>query len=361
MKRLLMPFMLALAIFAGCNSSTGNDNNDENNNNNNNNTGNGGKYAVAGSVRLTSASGAAISGATVVLATASQTTVTPLTLTTGSDGKFSFGNVAAGNYVVTVTKSGYTFDPLYVAVTVTDKNVAVQTFVGTTVNTGGNAGSATLYPLKVNATWTFDSVMDAFSLKTNGTAIDKVTGTKSFGGKTYWMLTTSEVYSDETSYDDEAYFRVENNVLYSYGTDYLDKVVFKTAKPAQVANLQKMVQTGYGEYPLFKFNVAAGTTWDIYNDSGASGGNSYKYISTGKYVGTETVGAYANCAKYEFDYRSEGVYNDLKTGAKWLRTVWLAPNVGPVKTVEEFYFGETLADVSLFSTTTNTLKTVQLP
>lgn len=359
MNRLFWVFLFVLATIAGCNSSTGND--DNGNSGNNNNTGNGGKYTVSGSVHLTSANGAGISGVTVVISSV-DTTATTLTMTTGSDGAFSFGNIAAGSYIVAVAKSNYTFTPTYVAVAVADKNVAVQTFVGVTVNTSGNAGTSALYPLKTGNTWTFDNVDLISSFEILGKSIDTVTGTMAMGGKTYWAISSKSYDSDgEEDSDDTLYFRVENNILYSYGTDFLTaKNALKSAKPAQAAALGKMLVSA-DEYPLYKFDVSAGTTWDIYKDSSSYQGNSSTIVSTGKYVGTETVGAYTNCAKFELEYTSESVTTSMKIAGKWSKTIWLASNVGPVKIVEKFYTGDTLAAISLLSTTTRTLKTAQLP
>lgn len=361
MKKLFTILLLAaVVIFPGCNDSS---TSDDDNGNNNNNNGNGGKYTISGSVRLNSVSGAGISGVTVVLAFVSETTTTPLTVTTDNNGAFSFGNITAGNYIVTLTKTDYTFTPEYVSVTVADKNVAVQTFVGTTANTGGNAGSNALFPLKTGATWTFDSVNLVSLYSIDEKVIDKVTGTMVFSGKTYWAYKSTTYDSDGEEYsDDTVYFRIDNNVLYTYGTDFIaSKIALKAAKPAQAAAILKMAQSGYDEYPMIKFGVAAGTTWDIFRDSGSYNGNTYSVISTGKYVGTETVGEYANCAKYEIDYTSESTTTSMVIAGRWFRTMWLAPNVGTVKSVEMFYVGDTLATISLLSTTTNTLKTVQIP
>jgi hypothetical protein len=361
MKKLFVLLVLMLAAFAGCNSSTGNDDKD-NGGDTGNNTGNGGKYTVSGSARLTSASGAAIAGATVVLASTSQTATIPLTTTTGSNGAFSFGNISAGSYIVTIEKENHTFSPEFVMVTVADKNVVVQTFVGTTVNTSGNAGSVALYPFKTNATWTYDSVYEALGFPSNQKVVQKVTGTMNMGGKTYWAVKSTTYDSEgEEDGEDTLYFRVDNNIMYGYGTDFLTGKIAKAAKPGQAAAIFKPAQSISSEYPLIKFGVAAGTTWDIYKDSGAYQSTSWNILATGKYVGTETVSSYSNCARYELSYASETNSSFGKIASKSGLTIWLAPNVGPVKTVLVTHIGDSLDAVSLLSTVTNTLNTVQIP
>jgi hypothetical protein len=317
-------------------------------------TGGSGNYTVSGSVKLNSASGAGIEGATVVIAQVSATP-NPQTATTSSTGAFSFGNIAAGSYLVTVTKTGYTFLPEYVTVTVSNKNETVQTFVGTTVNTSGDAGTHSLFPLKTGNTWTYDSVTSISSFEINGSQTNEVKGTMVQGGKTYWSLDFTTYNSDnEEDSKDTYYLRIENNVLYTYGTEFFTaKVAPKAAKAAQAL---KKTASSDGDLAAIKFNVSAGTTWDIFQDSGSAQGNSYSIAVTGKYVGTETVGSYSNCAKYEIVYSSESSTTSIQIAAKWAWTMWFAPSVGIVKSTEAFSTGDTLATLALSNTITNTLR-----
>ncbi len=358
MKKLLAMLMIMLVSFTGCNSSSGNDKDDNGGNNN----GTGGSYTVSGSVRLGSAEGAAISGVTVVLAAVSMTGVNPQTVTTGSTGAFAFSNIAPGNYIITPAKSGYTFSPEFVSFTVADKNVTVQTFVGATVNTGGNAGSHTLAPFKTGATWTFDSVYSVGGFSLNEKVVEKVTGTVAKGGKTYWAVTFTTYDSDgKLDTENTIYLRVENETVYTYGTDFFtSKTAPATFKSAQTPAVMKALAYS-DDLPMLKFNVSPGTTWDIVRDTTTYQGNSATIIITGKYVGTETVGSYANCAKFELNYGSESVYNEMKISGKWDKTLWLAPNVGPVKSIDNFSTGTTIADAALLSTTTSTLSSHVIP
>ena len=127
-------------------------------------TGGSGSYTVSGSVKLNSTSGAGIEGVRVVIAQVSATP-NPQIFTTSSTGAFSFSNIAAGSYVVTPSKDGYNFTPEYVTLSVSNKNETVQTFVGTTVNTSGDAGTHSLFPLKTGNTWTYDSVTSISSFE----------------------------------------------------------------------------------------------------------------------------------------------------------------------------------------------------
>ncbi|MBN1291585.1 MAG: carboxypeptidase regulatory-like domain-containing protein [Candidatus Latescibacteria bacterium] len=359
MKKLLALLIFLVIAFVGCNSSTGDDDD-----NDNNGTGNDGKYTISGSVKLNSANGAGISGVNVALAPVSQSAnPTPFLATTGSAGTFSFENISAGSYIVTVNKTDYSFTPEYVSISVSDKNVVTQTFIGTTFSNSGNAGTHSLFPFKTGATWTYSSVMSVSGFDINESEVDKVDGTMVKEGKTYWALDSTRYDSDgEESSNEISYVRIENNILYTYGADFLTaKAVAKVAKTAQAAALFKALESLNSDLAMIKFNVSAGTTWDVFRDSAATEGNSYSIVITGKYVGTETVGSYSNCAKYELEYDSESDTTYGKYAGKWSQTLWFSANVGIVKTVELFSSGETLATVTLLSTTTNMLESYQIP
>jgi hypothetical protein len=289
--------------------------------------------------KLNSVEGAAISGAAVKLAG----TNTSLSVTTDASGNFTFSNIANGTYTVTITKANYTFVPPEISVTVSGKDVVVQTFVGTTSGgtPGGNTGtggSATYFPLKLGATWTFES-SESEDSSYNFVYIDKVVGTMAQGGKTYWMYETSYP-SEYYSYSDTTLFRIENNTLYGFmGMDFFTKPVPKSAKAraAKIASVAKATVFAYGsELPILKFGVSAGTSWTIY-DSGVIQGNSMKV--TARYLGTESVtvpaGTFSNCAKYEMTYVTTYKDPDSSTTETYsdINTTWFAPNVGNVKGV----------------------------
>lgn len=334
MKRLFVLLMLMAAAFAGCNSSSGND--DENNGGNNN--GNGGAYTVSGSVKLTSANGAGISGVTVMLTGAN----TNLSASTDNNGNYSFANIAAGTYAVTPTKSNYTFAPASVPVQVSNVNVAVQTFVGTTSggNNNGSGGTTNFFPMKLGATWNYEETYDFDGFQSTSTYTDKIVGSMSKNGKTYWMLESMEV-EDTYSYGDTTLVRAENNVIYSFfSADMFTKPAPKQAKAlaAKMAKVTRTMIDAYGaEIAWLKFGVSNGTTWTVY-DTGVYQGSYVKIV--GKYLGTESVtvssGTYAGCAKIEGVMTS--VYHDTEDNqddtSTTTQTMWFAPGVGMVKSVD---------------------------
>uniref|UniRef100_UPI0015816808 clostripain-related cysteine peptidase n=1 Tax=Candidatus Oscillochloris fontis TaxID=2496868 RepID=UPI0015816808 len=92
-------------------------------------------YSVSG--RITTSSGTAISGVTVSDGTR--------TATTDSSGNYSLTGVPAGSYTLTPTKSGYSFSPSSLSISVSG-NLIGQDFTATSFNTGG--------------TWTFILYLD---------------------------------------------------------------------------------------------------------------------------------------------------------------------------------------------------------
>ncbi len=79
-------------------------------------------HAIIGSVR--NPSGAPMAGVTVTLSGAGAKTKK-----TGSNGRFRFGNLPDGTYVVTPSKDGKAFDPVSRDVTLSGENVRKQNFV----------------------------------------------------------------------------------------------------------------------------------------------------------------------------------------------------------------------------------------
>jgi hypothetical protein len=99
-----------------------------------------------------------VSGATVVL---SQSGTTIATTTIGSNGSYTFSNIANGTYTVTPTQSGVNFTPTSQSVTVTGANATVPAFTAT-AQTWTVLGSITPAMIAAGATVT---------LSQNGTTI----------------------------------------------------------------------------------------------------------------------------------------------------------------------------------------------
>ncbi len=80
-------------------------------------------YAISGTV-----SGAIASGVTITLSGAGSGTTT-----TAANGSYSFSGLAAGNYVVTPSLSGYTFSPTSLSVALSTANVSGENFTSSAV------------------------------------------------------------------------------------------------------------------------------------------------------------------------------------------------------------------------------------
>ena len=130
-------------------------------------------YSISGTISPTAAG----SGATVKLTGTSTATVTA-----NSSGVYTFSGLAAGTYTVTPSQSGYTFNPVSTAVTVTNANVSGVNFTGSQSSGSTYSISGTVTPLSngvgvtitLTGTATASTVTDAsgnftFSGLANGT------------------------------------------------------------------------------------------------------------------------------------------------------------------------------------------------
>ncbi len=79
-------------------------------------------YSISGTISPTAAG----SGATVKLTGSATATVTA-----NSSGVYTFSGLSAGSYTVTPSQTGYTFNPVSMAVTITNANVGSINFAGT--------------------------------------------------------------------------------------------------------------------------------------------------------------------------------------------------------------------------------------
>ncbi|MBN1291637.1 MAG: carboxypeptidase regulatory-like domain-containing protein [Candidatus Latescibacteria bacterium] len=289
-------------------------------------------YTVSG--RVIDSSGNGISGVNLILASVQQ-----YSATTNANGNYTFNTIPSGSYGLVPTKSGYSFIPQFKTVIVGTSNVTVDNFTGSTDSgnggdTGsGNAGTHNYFPMKTGATWTYhvkdtdyedDEVYEYDYTSTVG-------GTKVFNDKEYWEML------DEDGYED-GYMRIENNILYVFGGD--DEIYAKfpagVKKTLGVAKTAAIKQDFLNEeMPMFYLNASAGTSYKIYEYSISESGYTSSMKINGKYVGTEnvsvTAGSFSNCRKYEIIWESSITSSFYSESYVTKTTVYLAPNVGLVK------------------------------
>jgi len=87
-------------------------------------------YTISGTV-----SGAVQSGVTMTL-----TGTSSASTATASDGTYSFTGLSAGSYTITPVKTGYTFSPTSLTVSITTSNLAGGNFTASAVVASGSAG-----------------------------------------------------------------------------------------------------------------------------------------------------------------------------------------------------------------------------
>ncbi len=141
MKRWFMLFAciaLGVMLFLGCGDS-GSDDDDDNNILDPNGGGNGTSgYVVSG--RIVDEDGNGLAGIDVGIANEDYQDIT----STDSSGNYSLTGVPDGYYGLTPFETGYSFDPEYLAITVSGGNVTGRNFVGSTDDGGGGGGEETI-------------------------------------------------------------------------------------------------------------------------------------------------------------------------------------------------------------------------
>jgi trimeric autotransporter adhesin len=346
MKKVFAFLAVMLLLIAGCLTSSDDKKDDTNNTNNN---GTGGTYSISGSVKTLSATGSGLSAVTVTLTGPNNV---KLTAATGTDGSYSFGSLADGNYSVSAVKTGYTFDQASVAVVVKGSNCIATTLVATQTSSGTGT-TATLYlPYKVGASWNYKSHYAYGTSAYDDTYSERVTGTKVSGGKTYLILVTSH-----TDYSDTTFARIENNIAYSF-MENVDLSLAKAAKPARIT--KNFMTSANLELPMFKFGINPGTSYTIYTLTQ----NTATVTFTGKYLGLEavtvTAGTFQNCAKYEITTFWQNTVNKVVSSDTNVASMWFAPNVGLVKE-EDVYTYATGGVTSSGSTESISLVSYSIP
>lgn len=141
--------------------------------------------------------------------------------------------------------------------------------------------AAEYLPFAAGQTWTYDVTEGTSSYTLTRT----VSGTATVSGNTYWQLIESK--SDESGAD-------TTRIRVSGETAYM------------------LQSSGASEGSFFKFGIEEGTSWTVMS------GVTMTY--DGLVDVTVTAGTYTDCAKFT-----------LVESGGYTETIWLAPNVGPVK------------------------------
>ncbi|MFC1485892.1 hypothetical protein ACFL55_02575 [Candidatus Latescibacterota bacterium] len=177
---------------------------------------------------------------------------------------------------------------------------------GTTGPGASGLSAETYMPLKIGATWTHVTTGidhgEAFKDTTTSTNV----GTITKNDKTYFIMFESDV-------EDSVYMRIENNIFYVYIAVIGDE---------------------FHDIPYLNFNKEAGQTWELFSgsfepDKGVSGTLTW----SGKFLGTDTItvpaGTFTNCVKFET------VTTVISESIEVKELIWLAPNIGSVKSTSE--------------------------
>jgi len=138
----------------------------------------------------------------------------------------------------------------------------------------------------------------------------------------------------ESDVEDSVCMRIENNIFYVYIAVIGDE---------------------FKDIPYLNFNKEAGQTWELFSGNIESDeGNSGTLIWSGTFLGTETItvpaGSFTNCAKFETTTIAIPLSIEVK------ESIWLAPNIGLVKST-----GETKEDSDVIETSTEELIHYSIP
>lgn len=137
-----------------------------------------GTYSISGTI---TSGGSALAGVTVTMTGSGSTTTI-----TDSSGNYSFSGAQNGNYTIAPAKTGFTFTPTTLAVTLNGANLTGQNFAATAVSGGTTTGTIQLP--KTGQTTSYAAADNGamqkgaawpnprFTDNTNGTVTDNLTG-----------------------------------------------------------------------------------------------------------------------------------------------------------------------------------------
>jgi len=314
------------------------------------NNGGSGEYTVSG--RITDTSGNGIDGISVGIAGED----IGIHVLTDTQGYFTFRNIPSGTYTIAPGREGYSFSPSFTTVIVRGNDVTVSTFVASPSNGGGGddedgltgfAGTNVYYPMSASASWTIQRADTDFTYGSvevyEYTLI--VNGTKLINDREYWLLK-----NDDGDFD--SFIRIEDDVVYTF-TEFADvytpdDYIFKNRvhmKPGAVNSLNTHDRSSNDDWdpnkdelPILQLNLSPDTAYDIMGYTNSDFGASFTLTWLGEYIGTEnvtvTAGTFTNCKKYEITYDAVAVGGGTAVREITTTVLWLAPDVGVVKSTE---------------------------
>ena len=237
---------------------------------------------------------------------------------TDSFGFFLFHDIPNGTYTIAPGKEGLNFNPTYVVVSVRGNDETIRTFIVSEDDDGedtGFAGTHSYYPMSRFASWTKKKIVTDIKegYSTSHEYTIHVKGTHDINEKKYW-----ELVDDDDEFD--SYVRIMNEVVYIVSEN--------TESDSPLSD----------ELPLLKLNLAPGAPYDIMSYSSSEFGFNLTLTWYGTYHGTEDVsviaGTFADCKKYEIIYDAAAVAGGAYQREITTTFLWLAPDVGIVKSTE---------------------------
>lgn len=210
--------------------------------------------------------------------------------------------------------------------------------------TAGAYEAADYLPLAVGSSWSYQTTNLYFDPPETDSYTMTDTGTTMIEGQQYHIL--SNDYSD---YTETSYAAVHDNTFWTYEQHWQAAVkaaIGRSRMPAAAkAAALARIEDSEDHQPMFDFGKSS---WDIYSDTYTDDYGTTVTSLKGSFEGTETVttpaGTFDNCLKFLIveEYRSTGTYNGEPQEYSDLdhQTIYVAKNVGPVKTVEQRSFDD---------------------
>ncbi len=256
-------------------------------------------------------------------------------VTTDGSGRFRFVNVPVGAYTIAPGAGGYTFVPPSADVFMRTYSITLDSFTAVANEPqppGGSdpGGSSDYYPLRRNASWSLSvEEIDYRALESvSATVTRAITGTREYAGRVYWTVTDDEG-------DVVSLVRIGDGALYSF---------------SDLANISALTGPGgkdgsggdtgawdpySDEMPLIRLDASPGETHRIASwERSISGAVLFKEWQ-GRFEGYEDVtviaGTFENCRRHVVELVSYAVGGGASRSETTRTTIWLAPEVGPVK------------------------------